>query len=111
MIAIIILFCFVLCSEDQKTKQRNCNLDIDSIDFTFGIDYTDPNKYLIPGDEPDLSDTYLQEVTNSLGEINNNIADILLVCHWVNQNFTFENRFRIDVIRILHQRMDFERHL
>ena len=68
-----------------------CEINIDTIDFSFGIDYDNPAKYLIPGEESDLNDIYLEEIRNAVGTPNNNIDDILLICHWVNQNFTFEN--------------------
>ena len=61
------------------------------MDFTFGINYSDPDRYLIPGEESDLSDTYLEEIRNALGNPENTLEDILQVCHWINQHFDFEN--------------------
>jgi len=66
-------------------------MDIDTIDFLFGIDYTDTAKFLIPGEQSDLNDTYLEEVQSAIGTPGNSIDDIMLVCSWVNQNFTFDN--------------------
>jgi hypothetical protein len=57
----------------------------------FGIHYTDTAKFLIPGEQSDLNSTYLEEVRNAIGTPGNNIDDILLVCNWVGQNFTFDN--------------------
>ena len=80
------------CSKNDVTDPiEECEIEIDSIDFTFGIEYASPEKYLIPGEESDLKDTYLEEIRNKVGTPENNIDDILSVCHWINQNFTFEN--------------------
>ena len=88
----VILLLLVACSKDDGTDiSKDCKIDIDTIDFSFGIDYNDPGKYLIPGEESDLNDIYLEEIQNAIGTPGNNIDDILLVCHWVNQNFTFDN--------------------
>lgn len=66
-------------------------IDISSMDFTFGINYSDPDRYLIPGEESDLSDTYLEEIRNALGNPDHTLEDILQVCHWINRHFDFEN--------------------
>jgi len=90
LIAIPLLF--VSCSKDGVTDTlEECKIDIDTIDFTFGIDYSNPEKYLIPGEESDLEDTYLEEIRSNVGTPGDSIDDILLVCQWINQNFTFEN--------------------
>ena len=68
-----------------------CKFDIDTMDFTFGIDYDHPEKYLLPGEQSDLSETYFEEVKSAIGTPAANIVGILKVCHWVNQNFTFSN--------------------
>ncbi len=70
------------CSEDNVTDTlEECEIDIDTIDFTYGIDYANPDKYLIPGEESDLKDTYLEEIRNKVGTPGDSIDDILLVCH------------------------------
>jgi len=80
------------CSRDCGSEiNKDCKIDIDTIDFTFGIDYNDPTKYLNPGEESDLRDIYLEEIENITGTPENSIADIQQVCYWINQNFTFEN--------------------
>jgi hypothetical protein len=80
------------CSEDDITEtNRECLIDIDTIDFTFGIDYDNSEKYLIPGEESDLNNSYLEEIRDEIGTPGNRIDDILLVCQWINQNFTFED--------------------
>jgi len=83
---------FITCKTSKNTEiSEECAFDIDTLDFSFGIDYEEPEKYLIPGEESDLSDSFLLEIQNTMGIPTNNIAGILLVCHWVNQNFIFEN--------------------
>lgn len=68
-----------------------CKFDVDTMDFTFGIDYDDPAKYLVPGEESDLSDDNLKIVRDAIGTPSANIDGIMQVCHWINQNFTFSN--------------------
>ena len=80
------------CSNDDEPEvDKECKIDIDTIDFSFGIDYNDPGKYLIPGEESDLNDIYLEEIRDAVGTPENSIDDILLVCHWINQHFKFDN--------------------
>lgn len=68
-----------------------CEFDIDTIDFTFGIDYAHPDMYLIPGEESDLSNENLETVRSAIGTPGADIDGILQVCHWINQNFTYSN--------------------
>ena len=69
MLAISLLFasCY---KEDEENDippvSKECNINIDTIDFTFGIDYEDHEKYLSPGEESDLSDVYLEEIRNAV---------------------------------------------
>jgi len=78
----VIPLLLIACSkESEPVVNKECNIDIDSIDFSFGIDYYDKEKYLIPG----------EEVRSAIGTPGNDIEGILLVCHWINQNFTFDN--------------------
>ena len=92
ILLIVFLLLFISCELCKNIDPPpDCNFDIDSIDFSFGIDYDNPEKYLIPGEESDLKDSYLAEIRNAIGTPGHNIEDILRVCHWINQNFTFEN--------------------
>ncbi len=68
-----------------------CKFDADTIDFTFGLDYDHPEKYLIPGEQSDLSVANLEMVRSAVGTPDADIGDILQVCHWINQNFTYED--------------------
>jgi len=82
----------IACSKNRINEpNKECMISIDTIDFTFGIDYTDTLAYLNPGEQSDLDSIFLEEVSNSIGTPENKIEDILKVCHWMNQNFTFEN--------------------
>ncbi len=92
MLFILIPILFAGCSKDNgPDRSKDCNIDIDTIDFSFEIDYTDTSRYLIPGEQSDLNNIYLEEIQNAIGTPGNNIDDILFVCYWVNQNFTFTN--------------------
>ncbi|MFC2151559.1 PKD domain-containing protein [Bacteroidota bacterium] len=68
-----------------------CILDISEYDSSFGIDYNDPDKYLIPGNMSDLSDLYLNEIKNLIGTPEYSINGIKTVFNWFNSNFTFQN--------------------
>lgn len=83
--------CFSCCNNEETDTTNECEIDISTIDFSFGIDYNNPELYLIPGEESDLNAIYLEEIRDEIGTPDYTIAGALLVCHWVNQNFTFEN--------------------
>ncbi|MCU4176210.1 hypothetical protein [Carboxylicivirga sp. N1Y90] len=77
--------------EFELEFEAECELDMESVDFSFGIDYEHPEKYLEPGEQSDLKAIYVDEVRAAIGTYLNDINGVLKVCHWVNQNFTFEN--------------------
>jgi hypothetical protein len=94
-IPVLLLF-FINCSRNKNEIDADeiiyeCTVDIDTIDFTFGIDYDNPEKYLIPGEQSNLSDENFEKIKNAIGTINSDIQGILKVCNWINQHFTFEN--------------------
>jgi len=81
-----------MCSTNKEPEtDKDCHIDIRTIDFTFGIDYSNPDTYLNPGEESDLSEIYLEEIQATLGTPDDNIDDILRICGWINQQFEFEN--------------------
>ncbi|MEN8248356.1 MAG: transglutaminase-like domain-containing protein [Bacteroidota bacterium] len=79
------------CSKDEIEEPFECTIDIDTIDFTFDIDYDNPEKYLAPGSQSDLSDEHLMVIVNDIGTPTSDMEGALKVCHWFNQTFTFEN--------------------
>jgi len=91
LLTILQLF-LVMCSTDKEPEiDKDCHIDIRTIDFTFGIDYSDLDKYLIPGEQSDLKDIYLEEIRAAVGTPEDNIDNILEVCQWINQHFEFED--------------------
>jgi hypothetical protein len=96
-VRLVLLLCLlqpvlVDCSREVKPEvDRDCHIDISTYDFSFGIDYNDPGKYLIPGEQSNLTDAYRDEIRSAIGTPEDSIAYVLEVCHWVSQNFTFEN--------------------
>lgn len=87
-----ILVILLACARKQdEITSTECTIKIDTIDFSFGMDYSDTSYYLIPGTQSDLSDSYLEEIRNIIGTPQNKIEDIVDLCNWVDQNFTFEN--------------------
>lgn len=92
LLQVLALF-LLACSrnEDDPEIDKGCYIDISNLDFTFGIDYNDTSKYLLPGEQSDLDDFYLEEIQGAIGQAENSIPYILKLCNWINQNFTFEN--------------------
>jgi len=89
---ISIQFLVVVCSDDLETENdHECKINIDTIDFTFGIDYNNTAEYLIPGEESDLNDANLKEMQNAIGTPEDRIDDVVKICHWINNNFAFDN--------------------
>jgi len=89
---LVFVSCQSLTHEDEPMNiDRECYIEIDTLDFTFGIEYLDFNTYLISGDQSDLADSNLTEVINAIGEPTLDIDGIINVCHWVNLNFDFQN--------------------
>jgi hypothetical protein len=85
------LFMLACSKGNEEEIDKECHINIDTMDFTFGIDYENPEKYLDPGDESDLSEEYLEEVRGAIGTPELNLGGILEVCLWVSQNFSFSN--------------------
>ena len=95
-ILILIIVAIISCNKNKDivlpvVVEEPCTLDMANYDYSFGITYDEPQKYLVPGDQSDLDDNYLTEIINSIGTPENNLSGILAVCHWVNQTFTFED--------------------
>ena len=89
ILAIAIAILIYSCSRDDEIEK--CDIDIDSFDFTFGIDYDNPASYLVPGEQSDLKTAYLEEIRTAIGTPTNDIDGVRSVCTWVNQNFQWEN--------------------
>jgi hypothetical protein len=86
---LILQFLLFGCKTDDAPEiDKPCKIDISFIDFSFEIDYNDPDKYLVPGEQSDLKDVYLEEIRDALGTPGENTEDILELCHWINQHFT-----------------------
>jgi hypothetical protein len=92
IVLLIILIPWSACSKNHPEDVDNdCPFLADTLDFSFQINYENPETYLIPGEQSDLNDTYLEEIQNSLEVSDHSIEDMLQVCQWVNQHFMFEN--------------------
>jgi len=92
VIITLIPLLLIMCTQEQEPEiNKECTIDIDSIDFSFGIDYEDTEQYLLPGEESDLDEIYLEEITDAIGIPKMEMNSVLSVCHWINQNFTFDN--------------------
>lgn len=91
LLLITLILLITTCSRDDNENPNECDINIDSLDFTFDIDYSHPEIYLIPGEQSDLSAENLALVRNAIGIPSTDIDGILKVCHWINQNFTFKN--------------------
>ncbi len=76
---------------DNNENDYPCNINMENYDYSFGIEYNNPQLYLTPGTQSDLNDEYLEEIENIIGTPGNDIPGILTVSNWFNQNFTFTN--------------------
>ena len=77
----------VLNNNDEEDYP--CNLNMENYDYSYGIEYDNPELYLAPGTQSDLDDEYLEEIRNITGTPEKNFPGIIIVCDWFNQNFTF----------------------
>ena len=55
--------------------------------LAFGIDYSQPDLYLIPGQQSALSDSFFDIVLQDLGQIAEGITGVKQICSWINTNF------------------------
>jgi hypothetical protein len=91
---LLVVFPIILigCSRDDEPEiDRECHMDISMLDFTFGMDHDNPDAYLVPGEQSDLSEIYREEIQGVLGLPEDSMSFILDLCNWIDQNFTFEN--------------------
>lgn len=89
-----ILFLFLLaaligCEKDDEPEMdySTCNLDMETFDSTYGIDYSNPPKYLSPGEQSEINESLFQEIRDSIGTVPHNLTGVLKVCHWINRTF------------------------
>ncbi len=97
---LIVLLITYSCKNSNNVLNNNneedyaCNLNMESYDYSFGIEYDNTELYLTPGTQSDLDNEYLIEIINTLGMSEYStlsISGIKMVCNWFNQNFTFTN--------------------
>ena len=94
---IILLFCISLlllscAKEDEPPVDYSiCNLDMENFDFTYGIDYSEPQKYLLPAEQSEINESLFQEIRDSIGTVPLNLTGVLKVCQWINRNFNKVN--------------------
>lgn len=83
----------IACSKNENGDEDpfKCNFNVDTLDFTFGIDHRNPEKYIVPGAQSDLSSENFEMVRNAIGTPSHTIYGAKVVCQWINQNFTFDN--------------------
>jgi hypothetical protein len=88
----VLIVCSLRCArENEEEMVHECLIDIDAIDFTFGMNYADTGRYLVPGEQSDLDAAYLEQVRNSVGDPEDSISFVQEVCRWVDTHFHFEN--------------------
>lgn len=90
----LILFLFLIallsgCVKDDEPQldYSICNLDMDSFDLTYGIDYSSPEKYLLPGGQSEIDEALFREIRDSIGAVPQSLTGVLKICHWINRNF------------------------
>ena len=89
-ILILTLLAVISCKKvDTVQSEYPCELDMERYDFSFGIEYDNPQKYLIPSDQSDVSSEYLEEIRELIGTPEMDLDGIKLVSDWFNKEFTF----------------------
>ena len=92
IIFILISLLCIKCKKDHAVPDnKECLINVDTIDFTYGIDYSNPGEYLLPGEQSNLKETYIDEILETIGTPVDSIGYILEICHWLNEQFSFEN--------------------
>jgi len=83
---------FMGCSKSTAEKEsRDCMVNIDTIDFTFGIEYMHPEHYLVQGEQSEADLSHLDQIRGSIGDPVDSTGYLVDVCLWINQHFTFIN--------------------
>jgi hypothetical protein len=84
----LLMLLFSCVKEDVPSVDPNiCNIDMENFDFNFGIDYTNPEQYLIPGEQSNISESLFLEIKDSIGVVPENLYGVLKICQWINFNF------------------------
>lgn len=93
LILVMLVAATISCNINNNSTKDDypCNLNMENYDFSYGIEYEKPEKYLLPGEQSDLNDKYFEEIKTIIGTPEKNITSILTICHWFNQNFIFSN--------------------
>jgi hypothetical protein len=86
LLLIVLLFSCIK-DEDHPIDYEKCNINMVNYDFTSGIDYNNPEKYLIPGEQSEMDEKWRLEVTSQIGEVPGTILGVQKVWNWINQNF------------------------
>jgi len=86
---LILLALFFSCDKekDPAVDYAKCNLDMQGYDYTYGIDYSNPDQYLIPGEQSEMDDPLFGVIKDSIGVVPQSITGVLKVCHWIHNNF------------------------
>ena len=86
---LLLLILIFGCVKDDvpEVDITKCNLDMETFDFTYGVDYSSPQKYLLPGEQSEIEESLFQEIRDSIGTVPQNLTGVLKVCHWINRTF------------------------
>lgn len=85
--AFLAIGCYKEDEKDIDNGSSECLIDMDTFDLAFGIDYSQPDLYLIPGQQSALSDSFFNIVHKDLGQIAEGMTGVKQVCNWINANF------------------------
>ena len=88
-----LLLLLLSCSKDKNDHPDSvgCQLDMEVFDLSFGINYSSPSDYLIPGNQSRLSDEHFQMVYEDIGEVSTTISGVKSLANWILQNFQWVN--------------------
>jgi len=91
-LVVICISAVLFCCSCNKEEDPSCSLDMDSFDYSFGIHYANPDLYLIPGEQSNLKDEYLEEIRLITGTPELTIEGMRKICDWFGSSFSFNNK-------------------
>lgn len=89
-VSLLFLSCEFHGIEDQEDQPASCSLNMDSLDFSFGIQYDQPELYLQQGEQSNISDSLFALVLDEIGLLTDTLSSIQTVATWMNTTFTTE---------------------
>ena len=81
-ILIMIIVSILSCTKKDENLGTTCTLNMENYDYSYGIEYDKPEKYLVPGEQSDLDSIYFEEIRSITGTPEQDIAGIKTICNF-----------------------------